>query len=303
MTCRWGWPRISCWWRWRCASGCRGWPRCSPPEMISYRLVNAIVYRTGLIRDPAAMAKVEEEVASAAAGWGSLSMTKVESAIDYWVDRYDPDAVRRAETSARGRYVEVKPPDGGTGLSRVEALLFGHDAEALDHRLEAMARAVCDGDPRTMTQRRSDALGAWGHGGDRLACGCGDPHCEAAAAAPSAVVVNVIAEENSLADDTAAQLDGADPAGPTTEQLRNMTIAAGAGPAARHGTGQHQSGGDHGWRNGAGAVVGGQAGHHRQDPAGDSSRRQRARTALYPVGGVGPVCPLPGPDVPVPGLR
>ena len=153
--------------------------------MISYRLVNAIVYRSGLIRDPAAMAKVEEEVASAAAEWGSLSMTKVESAIDYWVDRYDPDAVRRAETSARGRYVEVKPPDGGTGLSWVQALLFGHDAEALDRRLEAMARAVCDGDPRTMTQRRSDALGAWGHGGDRLACGCGDPHCEAAGAVPS----------------------------------------------------------------------------------------------------------------------
>jgi hypothetical protein len=39
------------------------------------------------------------------------------------------------------------------------------------------------------------------------------------------VVVNVIAEEKSLADDTAVALDGASPPGPTTAQLREMTIA------------------------------------------------------------------------------
>jgi hypothetical protein len=51
------------------------------------------------------------------------------------------------------------------------------------------------------------------------------------------VVVNVIAEQKSLSDDTAVALDGADPAGPTTARLREMTIAEalaqppGTGPA------------------------------------------------------------------------
>lgn len=193
--------------------------------LISYRLVSAIVYRTGLITDPAAQAKVDTELAAAVGQWGALSTAKVEAAIDYWVDRYDPDAVRRVELAARGRHLDVVADASGSGVSSVEGLLFTHDAEALDQRLDAMARAVCAGDPRTLEQRRSDALGALGHGGDRLACGCGAADCEAAGAVPSAVVINVIAEEKSLSDDTAVQLDGASPPGPTTEQLRQMTFS------------------------------------------------------------------------------
>ena len=82
------------------------------------------------------------------------------------------------------------------------------DAEALDQRLDAMAAAVCDHDPRTLDQRRSDALGAFGHGADRLACRCGNPDCPAADAQPSTVVVHVIAHEDSLADDTPVEFDG-----------------------------------------------------------------------------------------------
>ena len=205
--------------------------------LISYRVVNAIVYRTALIRDPAAMAKVDTELATAVREWGSMSMAKVEAAIDYWVDRYDPDAVRRVELSSRGRHVDVVADKNGSGVSSVEGQLFSHDAAALDQRLDAMARSVCQGDPRTLEQRRADALGALAHGGERLRCECGSAGCAAAAVVPSAVVVNVIAEENSLADDTAVVLDGAGPPGPSAEQLRNMTIAEalaqppGTGPA------------------------------------------------------------------------
>jgi hypothetical protein len=192
--------------------------------VISYRLVNAIVFRTALIRDPVARAKVDTELASAVVEWGSLSTTKVEAAIDYWVDRYDPAAVRRIELSARGRHVDIVEDTAGGGRAFVEAQLLSHDGAALDNRLDAMARAVCEADPRTLEQRRADALGALGHGGDRLACLCGAAGCAAAAAQPSAVVINVVAEEKSLADDTAVQLDGADPPGPSAEQLREMTI-------------------------------------------------------------------------------
>ncbi len=191
---------------------------------IAYRQVNAIVYRTALIRDADARATVDAQLAADAPGWGQLSIAKIEAAIDYWVDRVDPDAVRRAELSAQGRHVTIVEAKNGSGVAYVEAQLLSPDGAVLDKRLDAMARAVCAADPRTLEHRRSDALGALGHGGDRLACACGAPDCEAAEATPSAVVVNVIAEQNSLSDDTPAQLDGWTPPGPTREQLLAMTI-------------------------------------------------------------------------------
>src|SRR4029079_18480497 len=123
----------------------------------------------------------------------------------------------------RGRHVDVVPTDGGTGLAWIEGTLFSTDAAALDKRLDAMARSVCEADPRTLEQRRADALGALAHGGDRLICRCGAADCEAAEAGPSAVVINVVAEQASLSDDTAVALDGKTPPGYTTAQLRQIT--------------------------------------------------------------------------------
>jgi hypothetical protein len=90
-----------------------------------------------------------------------------------------------------------------------------------------MARGVCDGDPRTVDQRRADALGALGAlgaGADRLVCGCGADDCAAAGTPASAVVINVIAEERSLTDDTPVVLDGENPDKPT-KPVREMTLA------------------------------------------------------------------------------
>jgi len=133
-------------------------------------------------------ARMFDELVAAAVQWGSMSVAKVEAAIDYWVDRYDPYAVRRIEHSARGRHVEVVDAGNGSGVAYVEATVFSHDGAALDQRLDAMARTVCEADPRTLEQRRSDALGVLGHGGDRLACLCDNPDCDAAESAPSAAV-------------------------------------------------------------------------------------------------------------------
>ena len=108
--------------------------------------------------DPDALAKVDTEVAAAVAGWGSLSVAKTEQAIDYWVDRYDPHALRRTELSAQSRNVHVVAERDGTGLSWIDGSCSSQDAAALDQRLDAMARAVCDVDPRTLEQRRADAF-------------------------------------------------------------------------------------------------------------------------------------------------
>ncbi len=189
---------------------------------IGVRMVNTIVYRTALISDPQARAKVDVELAAVVAGWGQLSAVKIEQAIDYWVDRYDPYALRRIETRAQGRHVDWTFSDG-SGASTIEAVLFDHDAATLDKRLDAMAQAVCDADGRTLDQRRADALGALAAGADELSCTCGRSNCPAAGKQASAVVINVIAEENCLSDDTVVALDGANPDRPTTP-LRDRTL-------------------------------------------------------------------------------
>jgi len=198
---------------------------------ITYRLVSAIVARTRLISDPDAMAKVDTEIAAQVQDWGSLSAAKTDTQIDYWVDRYDPAAVRRTEYSARGCGVDIHDPDDGSGVAFIEGRLIVTDAEALDQRLEAMARAVCENDPRTLDQRRAAALGALGHKADRLVCGCDNPDCDARNATPSAVVVHVIAHEDSLTDDTPAQLDGHEPPHPVDKPLREMTLREALTPA------------------------------------------------------------------------
>ncbi|MEV3901923.1 DUF222 domain-containing protein [Mycobacterium sp. NPDC050551] len=192
---------------------------------VSYRLVNAIVFRTALIKQEEAMAKVDAELAAHISGWGSLSAAKLESAIDYWVDRYDPYALRRIEIHARNRQADIHIPDG-SGVGSLWARMYAHDAVAMDKRLDAMARAVCDADGRDLDQRRADALGALAAGADRLACGCGEPDCAAAGVTPSNAVIHVVADEDSLDESGVAQLDGAEPERPTAgKPLREQTIA------------------------------------------------------------------------------
>jgi len=198
---------------------------------ISYRLVSAIVARTRLVSDPEARAQVDAALAAEVASWGGLSVAKTEVAIDWWVDRFDPAALRRTEFSSRGRHLDVVPSDDGSGMSDIEGKLYAHDAEALNQRLRELTRGLCEDDPRTIDQRRADAMGSLARG-QELSCGCGNPECQVACnASPGATVVHVIAEERSLTDDTPVQLDGETPPrfGPD-KPLRERTIAEALAP-------------------------------------------------------------------------
>ena len=128
--------------------------------------------------DREARAKVDTSWPRASAGGGRCRRPKPRPRSTTGWTATTPPRCGAPRTSARGRHVDVHVATDGSGTASLEALLFAPDADALDQRLDAMAGAVCDGDPRTMEQRRSDALGALGHGGDRLACGCDDPACE-----------------------------------------------------------------------------------------------------------------------------
>ena len=129
-----------------------------------------------------------------------MSVAALEKTVDAFVAQVDPQAVIRTETRARGRSVEVGDEDG-SGMATVFATLFAHDAKAFDARVDALARTVCPADPRTLDQRRADAMGAMAHGNDRLACLCESDDCPAGENPPSTgVVVYVIASAETLAN-------------------------------------------------------------------------------------------------------
>jgi hypothetical protein len=67
-------------------------------------------------------------------------------------------------------------------------------------RLNQLARTVCEEDPRTLAQRRADAMGALAAGQESLACTCGSANCPAgeSGSAPSNVVVHVVADATAV---------------------------------------------------------------------------------------------------------
>lgn len=167
---------------------------------LSSRLVSMITWRTDLVEDTAALTMVDAELAQRAGAWGPLSVDGLEHTIDVLVERHDPEAVRRTRSAARGRDVCLGKDDDTSGTTSLWGRLFATDAVALHKRLAELAGGVCADDPRTMGQRRADALGVLAAGGDRLVCQCGDAECPAAGEDMRAAntVVYVIAEEAAL---------------------------------------------------------------------------------------------------------
>lgn len=176
---------------------------------IDYRAVRLIVARTLLALDPEALAAIDADLAATITEWGPLSVHRMQVAIDAIVDRHDPDARRRTESRARGRHVEI---NHGRGTSYLSGELHTTDATLLDRRLTALAHSVCDNDPRTVEQRRADALGALAAGRQSLACACEALDCPAAEPDPApSVVVHVVAEESLINTAQPAEVHGERP--------------------------------------------------------------------------------------------
>ncbi len=177
--------------------------------LLSYRVVSAIAWRTLLVDDADALVAIDAALAGHCVSWGPLSDYKLERAIDTWVDKFDPAGVRRSRARARSRDIEIGSRDDESGTSAVWGRLFATDAAILQRRLNEMAQAVCVDDPRTVGQRRADALGALAAGSAELACQCGSPACEAArGGSAAAVVIHVLAEPDALRSDPDPNLSG-----------------------------------------------------------------------------------------------
>ncbi len=162
------------------------------------RRVWLIDQRTRLITDAEALAAIDAAIADRIVEWGPLSEYKLTQALDVWVDAIDPGAQRRTRESARSRDFTIGD-DRASGTTPVWGRLFSTDAALLGERLDAMARMVCEDDPRTLPQRRADALGALAAGSTRLSCQCERTDCPAVVddGRASSVVVHVVAEQES----------------------------------------------------------------------------------------------------------
>ena len=199
--------------------------------LISFSLVRTIVGRTRLAIVPDARRQIDDALAEACRNWEPMSKVKTEQFIDAIIEQFDPDAVRRTQTSARGRSVDFDFEDG-TGMARMYATLFVPDATALDARLDALADTVCPADSRTKEQRRADALGALSVGADRLPCLCGVDTCPAAGEPPpSATVIYVIAHQDTIqapapaAESEPATADRVEDGGPVPDPEAEPTSA------------------------------------------------------------------------------
>ena len=173
--------------------------------LMSYRLVHTICTRTMLVKDPDALREIDAELADLLVRWGAKSREKSEKDVDELVLRHDPYAQRRTESACRDTHLDVQT-DSANGVCYVTATVLAPDGEAIDKRADALARTVCDRDPRTLDQRRAAALSAMAYGWDRLPCLCESDACDAAAKpAGGGVVIHVIAHQDVV---DAAQPDG-----------------------------------------------------------------------------------------------
>lgn len=220
--------------------------------LITYAMARLIITRGALIRDADALHTVDAAIATALRSGHSMSLHEAARNIDALIAQHDPHAERRTRTKARDRSVDVVVDDA-SGLAQVFATLFTHDADAFDARIDALARTVCSDDPRTLHQRRADAIGALAHGNDRLACLCDTPDCPAGENPPSTgVVVYLVAHADTVnppatepdpnpSEDTeptetpvagaeSEALDGEPPA-PFTKPLRELTLTEALTPA------------------------------------------------------------------------
>ncbi len=190
---------------------------------MTVRVATTVTWRGALIEDADLLARVDADIAEAATRFGTLSEQKLNDAIDNCIYRYDPDAVRRFHSAAKGLDVRFGKPDDETGTRSIYGLVKISDAELLDRRAEALARSVCPDDPRTQGERRTEALGIIAVNGDRLPCRCGRSDCPATGGKdPRAehLVIHVITNhpgedpDDNGPDDSGPDDNGPDDSGP-----------------------------------------------------------------------------------------
>lgn len=170
-----------------------------------WRTVRLIISRTDLITDGELVAKVDRSLAARIGNWHGWSRQRIINAVDAAVRLVDPDAARERQRAAEDdRHVGTN--DLGNGMAEIYGTVAAATAAAFDRRLSQLAKQVCAGDPRTLDQRRADALAAMAQG-RLLGCACGRAECPdkpGGGTAPpggARIVINVVAGEQTVFGD------------------------------------------------------------------------------------------------------
>ncbi|MDO3398601.1 DUF222 domain-containing protein [Mycolicibacterium neoaurum] len=159
--------------------------------VVSAKVIAAITWRTQLVCDEEALALIDAGIAGTAHQYGALSETALIRAVDYWVHTFDPIAVIRSKAAAKDRYIDFGDRDDPDGVVSFWGRMRTTDAAITDTRLNDLARGVCDGDPRTVAERRADALAAVLAGAETLTCLCGNAECAGSGKDPRAGAVTI----------------------------------------------------------------------------------------------------------------
>ncbi|WP_164860595.1 HNH endonuclease signature motif containing protein [Rhodococcus sp. X156] len=151
---------------------------------LDFTRVRAIADRTTVLEESVAAAAEARILEVALRPGRELTRARLVAALDRIVAEVDPDGVReRRRRAHHDRDLQVRADTDG--LASVWGLLPAVDGAVLDSRLGQMAQSVCSADPRSLAQRRADALTALALGADHLACTCTDPGCPCAPQAPA----------------------------------------------------------------------------------------------------------------------
>lgn len=183
---------------------------------------------------PDTIERIDCRISEAILGRDQMSIARFTALVDSIVAKVDPVAMkRRRERAQADRRVTIRPDRFAPGQSRVSAQVAITDGAVLDAALDSMAAGVHAGDPRTLEERRADALPALARRLNHLPCRCenclavantpdegpeptladpapADP--EPAASAPSGpvTVIHVIANQSTIdgEDDDPGYVDG-----------------------------------------------------------------------------------------------
>ncbi|RDH80589.1 DUF222 domain-containing protein, partial [Mycolicibacterium moriokaense] len=113
-------------------------------------VIAAITWCTHLVLDPETLGVIDTALAEhASARWNGYSAAKLRQAIEVWIHRYDPDAVRRSQTDTAQRDFTVGASEDTAETTMVWGRLWATDAAVLKKRIAAMIAGVCSADPRS----------------------------------------------------------------------------------------------------------------------------------------------------------
>ncbi|NMM87493.1 hypothetical protein B2J88_24570 [Rhodococcus sp. SRB_17] len=152
---------------------------------------------------------IEKLLVEGAAGCSSSRLKARARAL---IARHDPEgAVARRRRAQEDRDVRICA--GVDGMSTLDGVLPAVGAQTVAAKLRAMSLQVCARDPRTLAQRRADALVALSEGRSILECSCGSECARAGSpepsTAPSATILVGVSASTLLGfDDLPAFLHG-----------------------------------------------------------------------------------------------